>query len=661
MTMRMPVTIFALWVLLFSTACAGQPSSQTETSRVIILGFDGVEPSIVDAMIASGELPHLAQLSKQGTYARLGSSNPPQSPTAWSSFTTCKTPGSHGVYDFLRRDPKTYSPDVGFGATKQPELAPDGSLTRPASFQSYRKGESFWATADRQGLRCKVLTVPFAYPADDLTDSCMLCGLGVPDIRGTQSTFFWMSDAFTPEEMNEEVAGGIRLPLAFRDDVAVVELPGVRDPRVKNPTAWDAFARVPLTVSVDRKARTVTLSVQGQNLSVAEGNETPWIEWSFSVTPQYTVRAISRAHVLEAGNAVRLYMTCLMFHPRAPMIRMSTPPAYAGELADRHGLYKTIGWASDTHALRVGALDEDSFIADAAATMEWRRKITLDEMDRGAFRLLISVWAEPDRIAHMFWRFRDSKHPLYTEDGAKKYGRAVENFYARMDAIVGDVMSRLAPGDLLMILSDHGFHSFRMGFNVNTWLVRQGYLAVEGSSDAATAHNKKEFLQGYDWSRTQAYSIGLGSIFLNQQGRERNGIVPPDQANAVISEIRDKLLAVTDPATGEKIFNAVYTRDAYKGTELADAPDIELGYAEGYQSTKDAAKGAAPPELFEPNTSKWSGEHAASDVTISHGIFFANRSIAVQNPSLIDLGVTALRYLGALVPADFEGRNLLGE
>ncbi|NIA16204.1 MAG: hypothetical protein GWP08_19245, partial [Nitrospiraceae bacterium] len=162
-------------------AQAGSPigivGATPSKGRVVILGFDGVEPSIVDTMLTAGELPNIAKLREQGCFQRLGSSNPPQSPTAWSSFATCLSPGNHGIYDFLRRDPARYMPGLGFGITKHPELAPDGSLSKPAEYQSYRTGKTFWGVADAQGARCKLLIVPFAYPAEPLQDGCQLCGL----------------------------------------------------------------------------------------------------------------------------------------------------------------------------------------------------------------------------------------------------------------------------------------------------------------------------------------------------------------------------------------------------------------------------------------------------------------------------------------------------
>ncbi len=602
-------------------------------------------------MLAAGELPNLAKLRDQGTYQRLGSSNPPQSPTAWSSFATCKKPGNHGVYDFLRRNPAKYAPGLGFGAMKQPDLAPDGALQKPPAYFNYRKGDTFWAVANAKGARCKLLIVPFAFPAEALTNSSMLCGLDVPDIRGTQSWYFSMSDQFTAVE--DMPGGGTRLPLAFEGDTATAQVPGYRNPLTKS------FIEVPLKVTVDRQAHTIAFELQGQSGKLAENAWSEWIEWTFEVSPQYSVHAISRLHILEAGEHVRLYMTCLQMHPRTPMIPISTPETYSGQLADKYGLFKTIGWAYDTRALQQDDMTDDMFMDDVRRTMAWNEMLMLDEFDLGNFDVLIAAWTATDRVAHMFWRFRDPKHPRYTEEGAKKYGRTVEETYAKMDEIVGKAMEKLKPEDLLMVISDHGFHSFRKGFSINTWLIRNGYLVVADNPDPATAFTTKKYLSGFDWSKSKAYGLGLGSIFLNLQGREGQGIVTPEEAPALMAEIRDKLDAVTDPETGEKIFNAVYIRpDVYQGVCEKDAPDLQVGYADGYQTQKLSAAGSAPEALFTPNDDKWSGEHAASDVAQTPGILFANKGL---NPdaAIIDIGPTSMKYLDIEPAPDFEGKSLL--
>ena len=625
-------------------------SETPSQGRVVILGFDGVEPTIVDTMLTAGELPNIAKLREQGCFQRLGSSNPPQSPTAWSSFATCLNPGNHGIYDFLRRDPARYMPGLGFGITKHPELAPSGSLSKPAEYQSYRTGETFWGAANAQGARCKLLIVPFAYPAEPLQDGCQLCGLDVPDVRGTQSTFFAMSDQFTKQE---NLGGGVRLPLQFSGDTATVMIPGARHPSTRE------YIEVPIKVTADRETHKAAIDLQGTTVELAEGTWSEWLEWTFKATDQFSIHAISRIHVLEVGERVRLYMTCLQIHPKKPYLRISTPEAYAGEVADRHGLYRTVGWAYDTKALEKDELTEDLFLEDAMNQMGWNEMLMLEELELGNFEILVAAWTATDRISHMFWRYRDPKHPLYTEEGAKRWGRAVENSYIKMDQIIGKAMEKLTEDDLLMVISDHGFHSFRTGFSLNTWLVRNGYLTLKGQTDSATAHTEKKYMQDFDWSKTKAYGLGLGSMFLNLEGRERDGIVAKGEAPALLEEIRSKLLTVIDPETGEKVLSGVYLQsEVYTGTAEEDAPDIQLGFAEGYQMDKPSAAGGVPKDVLSPNTSKWSGEHAASDVATTPGILFSNKSLQ-KEPTILDVGVTALRHLELSVPKEFEGKSLL--
>ncbi len=632
------------------------PARAQRSGKVVVLGFDGVEPTIVEEMMAQGQLPAFARLQEQGAFRRLRSTIPPQSPVAWTSFATCKNPGGHNIFDFIRRDPKGPRgpvPQVGTGEMNHVELGPDGAVRTQPSAIAYRTADPFWSVGDGQGVTSTILNVPFAYPPDPLKNGRMLCGLGVPDLRGTTSTFLDLSDAFTSDELQERLSGGQRLRLTFdRNGAAQVPVPGPRDERhgFRDPKA---FTEATLQLKVDRGAGAGTASFNGQSAELAVGQWSEWVPVEFKMSPQFTVRALTRFFPVELGDTVRVYMSCMQFHPEDPYMPISQPDEYSADLMERFGPYKTIGWAYDTHAFRQGALAEEAFLEDVRAGMRFREQLTMDALERGD-NLLLSVWTATDRVGHMFWRFRDEQHPLYNPELAERFGKALEESYQIADRITGRVLDKLSDDDLFMVLSDHGFASWRTGFNLNDWLEQEGYLSLANRQMA-----ERGFLLGIDWSQTQAYCIGLSSLYLNIQGRESEGSVAPDRAAALRAELRDKLLTVKDPANGAAIFSNVYMREDFSGDAVDNAPDLSLGYAQYYQSSKTAAKGAVGNGLTETNADKWSGEHAASDVAELPGILFCNQAIEKDDPDIRDLGVTALRYLGRDVPGDFEGDNLV--
>src|SRR5207245_174279 len=133
-----------------------------------------------------------------------------------------------------------------------------------------------------------------------------------------------------------------------------------------------------------------------------------------------------------------------------------------------------------------------------------------------------------------------------------------------------EVMSRVDPGTPILIVSDHGFHSFRQSVNLNTWLVQEGFMAIQGQQPGEKKlqdlFGGGTFWKNVDWTRTRAYAMGLGQIYLNLKGREGHGVVPPGDSNAVQDDLVARLLTMTDPKTGAPMVTAVYKRDdIYKG------------------------------------------------------------------------------------------------
>jgi predicted AlkP superfamily phosphohydrolase/phosphomutase len=252
----------------------------------------------------------------------------------------------------------------------------------------------------------------------------------------------------------------------------------------------------------------------------------------------------------------------------------------------------------------------------------------------------------------MFHRYTDPKSPLYSADGAARFGEVIDRAYDAMDEIVGDVTAHLPASSRLLVVSDHGFHAFDREVDLNAWLVREGFMRRR---DAAG-----DGLDGVDWAHTRAYAVGIGSIDLNLRGREAQGIVAPGaEADALQAEIAARLRALRDPEGGATVVVRVESSaEAFPGPFAQQGPDLVVAFADGYRSSFANARGVTGAHVIEPNLHRWSGDHAASPAEDTPGILMANFPIAHGDPSLIDIAPTVLGLLGVPLPDGLDGKDL---
>jgi len=216
------------------------------------------------------------------------------------------------------------------------------------------------------------------------------------------------------------------------------------------------------------------------------------------------------------------------------------------------------------------------------------------------------------------------------------------------------VIEQLGDRDVLMVISDHGFSSFRRGVNLNSWLRQEGYLVLKEGADP-----QAEWLRDVEWSSTKAYCLGLTGMFLNLKGREASGIVNAgDEASRLKTEIAGKLNGLHDGGSGEVGIREVFDTSAlYAGPYLENGPDLLIGYNAGYRTSWDCATGVVGGPVFEDNVKAWSGDHCI-DPRLVPGVLFSSRPIDEDDPALIDIAPTALRLFGVEPPRYMEGKPL---
>ena len=383
------------------------------------------------------------------------------------------------------------------------------------------------------------------------------------------------------------------------------------------------------------------------------------------------MKASSRFKLLALEPELRLYQEPLNFHAchLPPTVNISSPRNYACRLFDEYGVRETIGWSIATNPYRDEVIDADTFLEDLWFTQQRREEVFLGELEKDDWDVFVGVFLSTDRMQHMMYRFLDPGHPHYDAELAARYGDEVLKVYQAMDRVVGEVQERFVDEDtILMVVSDHGFHSYRYGVNLNTWLAKNGFMELRGPLGGPDQYRRLEdlfdaehrFFKNVDWSKTQAYCLGLGSIYINLQLREPQGSVSATEYDAVRQRIIDGLKALEDPRYPGRpvVLDVVRREDVFHGPRMLEAPDLLVCFNEWYRVSWQTSLGGVPPEVIEDNLDNWSGDHCSYDPSISQGIFFANMPLPQRRRWIGDVGPTALRYLGVEVPGGLDGSPL---
>ncbi len=634
-----------LWRLL-----RRRPRGPALCRRLIVLGFDGQDPRLTDRFMAQGMLPNFQRLREMGCYHRLRTSTPSVSPVAWSCFTTGTNPGRHNIFDFLDRDPRTYLPRLSsahIGAVRRVLRLGKWRipLEKPA-IRLLRRSKPFWTLLGEHRVWSTILRVPITFPPDRFYGA-ELSAMCVPDLLGTQGTFLLFTTRPAAERFKE---GGVRVQLEGGGDRLVATLSGPENPFLEgNPPL-----AIPLLMTLDRGRQRARVRLGDEEVELAPGVLSGWVPLTFRAAPGLKVAGLTRLQLTEMGEHVSLYVAPINLDPERPAMPVSHPGFYATYLAKRIGPYATLGLAEDTWALNEKVIDDATFIQltyDLDREREAMLDVTLDHQRQGVVAV---VFDATDRIQHMFWRYLEPDHPAARGADPGPHRDAIADLYRHNDAVVGRVLGRLRPDDVLLVMSDHGFNAFRRGVNLNAWLRAEGYLTlVDG------AEGREEWLREVDWSRTRAYALGLTGMYLNIRGREAQGAVAPgEEARALKAELIGKLRGLVDAETGEVAIHDVFDAEAtYVGPYAGNAPDLLVGYNLGYRISWDGASGVVAGPVIEDNTKAWSGDHCV-DPRLVPGILFASAPVAHDDPALVDIAPTALQLFGVRPPRHMEGRPL---
>lgn len=633
--------------LLLWAACVSQAGESAR--KVIILGIDGLDPKLLTQFAEEGILPHFSRLMEEGDFSPLQTTMPPLSPVAWSTFITGMDPGGHGIFDFLRRNPESLTPEFSMADVSEPEWELSlGSWAIPlesGKIEGLRKGRAFWEILEEKGIPTTIFRMPVNFPPAPAGRS--LSGMGTPDLLGTSGTFTYFTDA--PPANADDISGGRVYEVRVGANKVTARLEGppntfrrLREPGADPDDYTNPTMQIGFQVYLDPDEPVAKFEIQDQAFILREGEWSDWIRLEFEALPYLVnISGISRFYLKQVRPHFKLYVTPLQINPEEPVMPISRPEDWSARLQQELGYFYTQELAEDTKAFSAGIFDGHEFWRQSQMVYQEQRKALEAMLAEYREGLLFFYFSSVDQGCHMLWRYIDPGHPGYVADA--ELAKAVRQLYTEMDEALGRVLETADSETTVVVMSDHGFGPFYRGVNLNSWLADQGYVRLHDPR----LRDGYPLFGNVDWESTRAYAVGLNGLYVNLRGREKFGIVAPGREyEELLDRLTEDLLAWRDPVTGQApITSVVRTQRDFTGTHLEQAPDLIIGYGPTYRSSWENPLGEFPRQLLVDNLDPWSGDHSG-DSDLVPGVLLSNRRITLESPALYDLTVAVLDEYG---------------
>jgi predicted AlkP superfamily phosphohydrolase/phosphomutase len=638
-----PAAVLGLLGIALPLALGCNDPPPKRATSLVVLGIDGMDLALTRTYLGEKRLPYLEELAQTGSFIELGTSNPPQSPVAWSHFITGTSSAAHGIYDFVHRDPLLMSPYLSTSRVQASDLAlsafgwrfPLGS----AEMKLLREGEPFWSRLYAAGIPATVLKIPAHFPPTEAPGGHTLSGMGTPDLLGTYGTFQFITD--DPAFLRRKLTGGLMQRLQRQGGALFSVLQGPANPMRTDQSPMS----VPVEIRTNALRSAALIRLDNEERVVRVGEWSGWIPVAFNPGPLgQSVPGMVRLYLKSLSPHIQLYSSPINIDPRNPAMTISSPPEWVQQLGDEVGRFYTQGMPEDTKALEGGVLSEDEFLTQADLIFDEERALLTRQLQNFRGGLLFHYFSVVDQVSHMFYESTSATPPARLT----RYTKVLPVLYARIDEVVGEVRKAVGNDATVLVMSDHGFAPYRFKVNLNTWLQRQGYLTLRERPEAGA-------LGHIDWARTQAYALGINQLFVNLRGREVSGIVSADDRATLVDRLARELESWIDDVSGGRVVYRAHRPPAGRHPERA--PDLLVGFARGYRSSDQSALGIPEAQMVVSNKDRWSGDHCM-DPDLVPGVLFSSRKLRPGKATLLDLAPTILSHFGIAASSASEGKPL---
>lgn len=621
--------LFLGWVGYIQMINNKHKNDRMKGEKVLIIGIDGFDPKIVSALMEKGMLPNIKSVADEGSFFNLSASNPSQSPVAWATIASGVNPGKHGIFDFMKKD----------GYTIKLSLSGQNEDLSQDSYTSATSAAMFWKITSDAKIPTTVIRWPLTFPPEKI-EGVMLSGLGVPDIKGFLSgyTYYTTKDITSDKHTNRIIK---IIPVQEAKGVSITTQ--IYGPKIRKEDTLRELTS-PITIKIIDNSVFISTNEGRYEAKVSEWSG--WIKANFKISMFESVSAIFKVYI-QNSSPFDMYLTAVQINPKEPLLGISYPEDYSRRLAEDIGLYYTLGMPEETDGYSDGVLSKNAFLAQIKDIEDERYKMFWKEFEnfKKSGGVYAFVFDSSDRMQHLFW----DKNIL----GNLSSDNPIISYYLEKDEFIGEVSKKIDDNTTLIILSDHGFSSFDKSVNINNWLLEKGYMQLTDE-----IINSGPLFKNVDWEKTKAYSLGFNSIYLNLKNRDPNGIVKEDEKDKLIGRLIGDLEKMEDIDGAGVIVKAYRKEDIYFGSYLDDAPDIIIGFNEGYRMNSDSAIGGFSQNTINENIKEWKGDHMV-DPKFVPGVLISNKKLNENNARQVDILPTILDILNTNSTENSDGESLL--
>jgi predicted AlkP superfamily phosphohydrolase/phosphomutase len=287
---------------------------------------------------------------------------------------------------------------------------------------------------------------------------------------------------------------------------------------------------------------------------------------------------------------------------------------------------------------------EGRLLAHFRHTFDRQAEVALELMARKDWDLFWVVFTGTDKVMHFFWKFADPEHPDYDPVLAAEYGTAIRDMFVRVDEEIGKLVELAGPDADIVVMSDHGMGPIYRELRLLNWLSQEGFYSPAGPGGQPAG---------------EAFPPGpfSGLVRVSQKGRDFGGTIRPGRETEDVAErVRERLLEVKDPATGEPFAERVVLRDeVFHGPYTKNAPDILFQEGPGlFVGRRPVSPGPDQEAVFGPPSYTFSGFHRPEGILVAAGPRFGS-SPDRGRLSILDIAPVVYWLFDSEAPADLDG------